>query len=131
MSKTDSIVFSGKEEDCSYFEEQFEARIFHLKLNKILDETVDNKNFMPNFRPNASSDQKQAAIDKGKEIFEEKQLHIWYELVQALDRKSVLFLRPYEGNGSKDWDVLRKRFKSFERLRLRKLISELTNFEKE
>ena len=131
MSKTDRIVFSGKEEDCSYFEEQFEARIFHLKLNKILDETVDNKNFMPNLRPNASSDQKQAAIDKGKEIFEEKQLHIWYELVQALDRKSVLFLRPYEGNGSKAWDVLRKKFKSFERLRLRKLISELTNFEKE
>ena len=72
MSKTDRIVFSGKEKDFSYFEEQFEARIFHLKLNKILDETVDYRNFMPSLRPNASSDQKQAAIDKGKEIFEEK-----------------------------------------------------------
>ena len=113
MSKTDRIVFSGKE-DFSYFEEQFEARIFHLKLNKILDETVDYRNFMPSLRPNASSDQKQAAIDKGKEISEEKQLHIWYELVQALDKKSVLFLRPCKGNGSKAWDVLRKRFKSFE-----------------
>ena len=41
------IVFLGKEEDFSYFEEQFEARIFHLKLNKILDETVDYRNFMP------------------------------------------------------------------------------------
>ena len=76
MSKTDRIVFSGKEEDFSYFEEQCEARIFHLKLNKILDETVDYRIFMPSLRPNASSDQKQAAIDKGKEIFEEKQLHI-------------------------------------------------------
>ena len=65
MSKTDRIVFSGKK-DFSYFEEQFEARIFYLKLNKILDETVDYSNFMPSLRPNASSDQKQAAIDKGK-----------------------------------------------------------------
>ena len=65
---------------------------------------------MPSLRPNASSDQKQAAIDKGKEIFEEKQLHIWYKLEQALDKKSVLFLRPYKGKGSKAWDVLRKRF---------------------
>ena len=130
MSKTDRIVFSGKEEDFSYFEEQFEALIFNLKLNKILDETVDYRNFMPSLRPNASSDQKQAAIDKGKESFEEKQLHIWYELVQSLDKKSVLFLRPYKGNGSKAWDVLRKRFKSFERPRLQKLISELTTLKK-
>ena len=84
---------------------------------------------MPSLRPNASRDQKQAAIDKGKEIFEEKQLNIWYELVQALDKKSVL--RPYEGNGSKAWDVLRKRSENFERPRLQKLPSEFTNFEKE
>ena len=129
MSKTDRIVFSGKEH-FSYFEEQFEARIFHLKLNKILDETVDYRNFMPSLRPNASSDQKQAAIDKRKEIFEEKRLHIWYELVQALDKKSVLFLRSYKGNDSKAWDVLRKMFKSFERPRLQKLISELTTLKK-
>ena len=113
MSKTDRKVFSGKEEDFSIFEEQFEARIFHLKL-RILDETVDYRNFMPSLGPNASSDRKQAAIDKRKEVFEEKQLHIWYELVQALDKKSVLFLRPNKGNGSKAWDVLRKKFKSFE-----------------
>ena len=91
MSKIDRIIFLGKKEDFSSFEEQLEARTFHLKLNKILDETVDYRNFMPGLRPNASSDQKQAAIDKGKEIFKEKQLHIWYELVQALDKKSVLF----------------------------------------
>ena len=130
MSKNDRIIFLGKEEDFSYFEQQLEARIFHLKLNKILDETVDYRNFLPSLRPNASSDQKQAVIDKEKEIFEKKQLHIWYELVQALDKKSVLFLRPYKGNGNKAWDVLRKKFKSFERPRLQKLISELTNLKK-
>ena len=59
-----------------------------------------------------------------------KQVHIWYELVPALDEKSVLFLRPYKGNGSKAWDVLRDRFKSFERPRLQKFISELRTFKK-
>ena len=68
MSKTGRVVFSGKDEDFSYCEEQFEARTFHLKFNKILDETVDYGNFMPSLRPNASSDQKQAAIDKGRDF---------------------------------------------------------------
>ena len=102
------MILSGKEENFSYFEEQFMAGIFLLKLNRILDETVDYRNFMPKLRPNESSDQKQAAIDKVKEIFKEKQSHIWYELVQDLDKKSVLFLRPYKSNGSKAWDVFRK-----------------------
>ena len=62
-------------------------------------------------------------------IFDEKQMAIWYELVQCLD-KSVLFLRPYRGKGSEAWSVLCKRFKSFERPRLQKLISDLTNLRK-
>ena len=52
---------------------------------------------------------------------------IWYELVQCLDKKSFLFLRPYRGKGSEAWSVLCKRFKTFQRLRLQKLISDLTN----
>ena len=55
---------------------------------------------------------------------------IWYELVQCLDKKSVLFLRPYKGKGSEAWSVLCQRFKSFERPRLQKLISDLTNLRK-
>ena len=102
MSKTERIVFSGKGEGFSYLKEQIEARIFHLKLNKILHETVDYRNLMPSLRP----------------------------IVPALDERSVLFLRPYKGNGSKAWDVLRKRLKSFERPRLQKLISELRTFKK-
>ena len=56
--------------------------------------------------------------------------------MQALDKKSVLFLRPYKGNGSKAWDVLRKRFKSFERPKLQKtkveeLKRDLVNFDSE
>ena len=76
MTKTDRITFSGKEEDFSYFEEHFEARSFHLKINKILDGKVDYRNFMPSLRPNANRDKK-AAIDEGKKTFKEKQLLIW------------------------------------------------------
>ena len=43
MSKSERIVFSGKEEDFLYFAEQFEARIFHLKLNKVINREVDER----------------------------------------------------------------------------------------
>ena len=52
MSKSERIVFSGKEEDFLYFAEQFEARIFHLYLNKIINREVDEKNFAPSVRNN-------------------------------------------------------------------------------
>ena len=42
---------------------------------------------------------KDAAIDTRREIFKEKQMQIWYELVSALDKQSVLYLRPYKGDG--------------------------------
>ena len=57
-------------------------------------------------------------------------MQIWYELVSALDKQSVLYLRPYEGDGPQAWDVLTKRFRSFERPRLQKLVSELTSLVK-
>ena len=55
---------------------------------------------------------------------------MWYELVQALDKTSVLFLRPHKGDGTRAWDVLCKRFKSFERPQLHKLIAQLTSLKK-
>ena len=127
MSKSERIVFSGKEEDFLYFAEQFEARIFHLKLNKVINREVDEKNFAPSVRNNATVDQREASLRKGREILDEKELHVWYELVQCLDKKSVLFLRPYKGKGSKAWEILCKRFKSAERPRLQQLISDLTS----
>ena len=57
-------------------------------------------------------------------------MSISYEIVQCLDKKSVLFLRPCRGKGSEAWSVMCKRCKSFERPRLQKLISDLTNLRK-
>ena len=128
--KNERVRFSGKEEDFLYFSEQFEARIFVLKLYKVLDGSSTFEAYVPSTRPNASRAEKDAAIDKGREIFKEKQMQIWYELVSALDKQSVLYLRPYKGDGAQAWDVLTKRFRSFERPRLQKLVSELTSLVK-
>ena len=51
MSKTDKLVFFGRGR--KFFLFSYKARIFHLKLNKILDETVEYRNFMPSLRPKA------------------------------------------------------------------------------
>ena len=40
-------------------------------------------------------------------------------------KQTVLYLRPDKGDGAQAWDVLTKRFLSFERPRLLKLVSEL------
>ena len=130
-SKTiDKLFFSGREEDFIYFSEQFEARMYVLKLNKILDGTVGYREFIPRLWGQLSQEQIDAADKKGKEIFDEKQMAIWYELVQCLDKKSVLYLRTYRGKGSEACNVLCKRFKSFQRLRLQKLTSDSTNLRK-
>ena len=97
--KNKRVRFSGKEEDFLYFSEQFEAPIFVLMLHKVLDGSSTFEDYVPSTRPNASRAKTDAAIDKGREIFKEKRMQIWYELVSALDKQSVLYLRPYKGDG--------------------------------
>ena len=96
-------------------------------MYNVLDGSSTFEDYVPSTRPNASQ---AAAIDKGREIFKEKQMQIWYELVSALDKQSVLYLGPCKGDGAQAWDVLTKRFRSFERPRLQQLVSELTNLGK-
>ena len=31
-------------------------------------------------------------------------MQIWYELFSALDKQSVLYVRPYKGDGAQAWD---------------------------
>ena len=64
MSKSERIVFSVDEEDFLYFAEQFEARIFHLKLNKVINREVDEKDFAPSVRNNAIVQQREASLGK-------------------------------------------------------------------
>ena len=85
---------------------------------------------MQTVRNNSSEEQRRQAIENGWEELEEKTKILWYELVQALDKSSVLFLRPYKGDGTRAWDVLCKRFKSFEKPQLHKLMAKLTSLRK-
>ena len=118
-SKTiDILFFSGKDEDFVFFSEQFEVQLYVLKLNKILDGTVGYREFIRTLWGRPSQEQFDAANRKGKEIFDKKQMAIWCELVQCLDKNSVLFLLPYRGKQSEAWCVLCKTFQNFERPRL-------------
>ena len=128
--KNERIQLSGKKEDLLFFPEQFEARIFVLKFHKVLDGSSTFEYYVPSTSPNASRAKKDAAIAKGREIFLKKQIKIWCELVSALDKQSVLYLRPCKRDGAQAWDVLTKRFRSFENSRLQKLVSELTSLVK-
>ena len=56
---------------------------------------------MPSVRNGASEEQRAQAVNKGREELEERKRTFWFELVQALDKKSVLFLGPYKGDGTK------------------------------
>ena len=129
-SKSERITFSGLRDDFVYFTEQFEARMHSLKLEKVSTGDATHEDYMPSLRSGASEEQRAQAVNKGREELEERKRALWYEPVQALDKKSVLFLRPHKGDVTKAWDILCKRFKSFERPQLHKLISELTSLKK-
>ena len=105
-SKSERLVFSGREDDILYFAEQFEARMNSLKLGKVLSGEATYLDYKQTVRNNFSEEQRRQAIEKGSEQLEEKKRTLCYELVQALDKTSVLFLRPHKGDGTTALDVL-------------------------
>ena len=95
-----------------------------LKLDEIPSGKTTRLDYMQAVRYNSSEEQRNQAIEKRREELEEKKKTLWYELVRALDKKSVHFLGPHKGDGTSAWDVLCKRFKSFERSHLHKLVAQ-------
>ena len=77
-----------------------------LKLGKVLSGEATYLDYMQTVRNNSSEEQRRQAIEKGREELEEKNKTLCYELVQALDKTSVLFLRPHKGDGTRACDVL-------------------------
>ena len=55
-----------------HFAEQFEARIFHLKLNKVVNREVDENDFAPSVRNNPYVEQREASLRNGRGIVGEK-----------------------------------------------------------
>ena len=94
-------LFPGRDEDFMSFMEQFEARMYGAKLHKVLNGTITG-----------TADQKE---------------ELWYELVQCLDKKSIMLIRSKKGDGAETWKVLKSRFKSSERPRIQNLFTNLIN----
>ena len=88
------------------------------------------RDYVQAVRNNSLEEQRRQAIEKGREQLEEKKTTLRYELVQALDKTSVVLLRPHKGDSTRAWDVLCKRFKCFERTQLHKMIAQLTSLRK-
>ena len=84
-----------------------------VKLKKVLSGEANYLDYMQAFRNNYLEGQRRQPIEKGREESEEKKRTLCYALVQALDKTSVLFLRPRKNDGTRAWNVLCKRFKSF------------------
>ena len=68
---------------------------------------------MTNVWNGASEEQRIQAVNKETEEQEERKKTLWYELVQAFDKKSVLFLRQHKSDDTKTCSVFCKMFKSF------------------
>jgi transposase InsO family protein len=104
--KLERLVFSGKPDDFAYFQEQFESRMYLLKLSdSLLDQCTS--------RSDAARD--------------EKRYRVWCELIQCLDRKCVMFIRSYKPNGTAAWKALVQHFKSSERPRIHATMTKLTS----
>ena len=77
-----------------------------LNLRKVFTGDATYEDYMPSVRNGASEEQRAQAVNKGREELEERKKTLWYELGQSVDKKSVLFLRPLKGDGTKAWDIL-------------------------
>ena len=121
-TKSGKLTFSGKEEDFSWFQEQFEARMYLQKLHACLMDAVTVKQEVAEEQPEAT------AVRIAEEAaLAELQYKLWCELVQCLDRSSVMYLRAHKGNGTAAWKALKQKHKSSERPRIQKTLDKLSN----
>ena len=71
-SKTEILVFSGREDDFLYFAEQFKARTHSVKLGNFLSGEALYLIFMPAVRDNSSEEQRRQAIENFRKELEKK-----------------------------------------------------------
>ena len=112
-TRLEKLSFSGKAEDFPCFLEQFEARLYILGLHDML-------------KANLALDL--STCGDADEI--DTRQRMWCELVQCLEKRCVMMLRGYRGNGPLAWNMLVKHFKGTERPRLQKMMTELTSIAK-
>ena len=120
-SKFGKVSFSGKEEDFAFFADQFEAKMYLMKLKNLLLDEVTIVQADPG---------DEAAVrrqDKVEEELKELRWQVWCELIQCLQRETGMLIRVCKGDGTKAWKVLNEHFRSAERPRVQHLLQSLTN----
>ena len=131
MTKLEDLTYSGENEGFVLFSEQIETRMYLLKLRGVLLGTETEEDVLSKDKPTASREHREECRVKAAKVFEDKKYHVWCELVQCLDAKSVLFLRNQKGDGPAAWGKLCERFRSYERPRLQHLIEKVPSHREE
>ena len=120
-TKVERICFNGKEEDFAFFSDQFEAKMYLLKLDKVL---LDKVNITIADTTDAAAVTQQ---QKDEEELADKRYQVWCELIQCLQRDTGMLVRSCKGDGMSAWKCLHDHFKSGERPRIQQLLKNLTN----
>ena len=133
-SRSEWLVFSGKDDDFPVWVDRFEA---YMRLKKLYAVMVGDKTLPSEpIAPEASANQglkDQYAIDLvAYQVVEaqmaEDNIMIWCELVQFVDKESLIMLRhDCKNKGPKAWKELQARFKSAEKPRIMTLMTQLTS----
>ena len=106
------IIFSGKDEDFPVFAEQFEAKLYGRGLLEVLLDKIKTP---------VKTEPEETGATVHREQEEAKlatvQYQVWCELIQCLDKKSILFVRACKPNGTAAWHASRnsraRRFRGF------------------
>ena len=66
------VVFSGKDEDFVYFQEQFEARMYKMKLLEVLDGSVTVRDIEQKLKEGGSHEAQAKAKERAENIMEDR-----------------------------------------------------------
>ena len=132
-SRSEWLVFSGKDDDFPVWGDRFEA---YMQMKKLYPTLIGKVILTEPAALLGDIDAPvQAAYDKAKAEYDaavvkldEDKLLIWCELVQFLDKESLVMLRhECKNDGPKAWLELKNRFKSAEKPRIMTLMTRLTS----
>jgi hypothetical protein len=122
--KKDWLQFNGDSEEFSFWQEKFEAAMETIGMRKVLLGKVT-----PPTKPDDGAEQ--GLLDtfaKEQKQFEDHQMTVWAELVQCLDKRSVMLVRrECRGNGTKAYKMLCDHFRSAEKPRIMTLMGKITS----
>ena len=125
-AKHKKLMLSGKEEDFMTFMEQFEARMYMLKLDRALRDTITT----PVIKPEELAEETQARHD-AEAARDDMRHQVWCELVLCLDRRSISFVRSHKPNGVSACKALIQQYRSSERPQVQKRMTRLTGIKME